>query len=39
VFVCTDNHMDYSDEGCRTEFTPGQVALMRSMVREFRPRA
>lgn len=24
------NHMDYSDDSCRTEFTPGQIARMQS---------
>ncbi|KAG8167517.1 hypothetical protein KVR01_003206 [Diaporthe batatas] len=30
------NHMDYSDDQCRVEFTKGQEARMRSMFNEFR---
>jgi hypothetical protein len=32
----TDNYMDYTDEGCRTEFTPGQIALMQRSIVAFR---
>lgn len=31
-----ENYMDYSDDACLTEFTPGQVARMNLMVRLFR---
>ncbi|KIM41040.1 hypothetical protein M413DRAFT_445788 [Hebeloma cylindrosporum] len=30
------NYMDYTDEGCRTEFTPGQIALMQKSIVAFR---
>lgn len=32
----SDNYMDYTDEGCRTEFTPGQIALMQRSIVAFR---
>jgi hypothetical protein len=31
-----DNFMDYTDESCRREFTPGQVALMHRSIEAFR---
>ncbi|TEB40216.1 hypothetical protein FA13DRAFT_1784809 [Coprinellus micaceus] len=35
-----NNFMDYSNEECRQEFTPGQIALMHSSIEAFRiPRA
>ncbi len=34
-----ENYMDYSDDACLTEFSPGQVARMNLMVRLFRPKA
>jgi len=30
------NYMDYTDETCRTEFTPGQVELMQQSIQAFR---
>jgi len=30
------NFMDYTDESCRTEFTPGQIALMHQMIGAYR---
>ncbi|KAJ3514346.1 hypothetical protein NLJ89_g2427 [Agrocybe chaxingu] len=30
------NYMDYTDETCRTEFTPGQIDLMQRSIRAFR---
>ncbi|EAU86410.2 hypothetical protein CC1G_05404 [Coprinopsis cinerea okayama7 len=30
------NFMDYTDEDCRSEFTPGQVDMMQAVIRAFR---
>ncbi|KDR83134.1 hypothetical protein GALMADRAFT_57530 [Galerina marginata CBS 339.88] len=30
------NYMDYTDETCRTEFTPGQIQLMQRSIKAFR---
>lgn len=30
------NYMDYTDETCRTEFTPGQIDLMQQSIQAFR---
>jgi hypothetical protein len=35
-FFFTDNFMDYSDETCRTEFTPGQIDLMQRSIIAYR---
>lgn len=32
----SDNYMDYTDEECRKEFTPGQIDLMQSSIVAFR---
>ncbi|KAH6913024.1 pregnancy-associated plasma protein-A-domain-containing protein [Coprinopsis sp. MPI-PUGE-AT-0042] len=32
-----NNFMDYTDETCRSEFTPGQVELMHAIIEAFRP--
>ena len=35
-FFLPDNYMDYSDETCRTEFTPGQIELMQKSILTYR---
>jgi hypothetical protein len=31
-----NNHMDYSSDSCRTQFTPGQITRLKKMMMDYR---
>jgi hypothetical protein len=36
IYLISENFMDYSDDACMTEFSPGQITRMREQIATFR---